>query len=470
VSTTQRGVAESGWSRPLAITIAGAFFLEIFDGTVLVTAAPRIAGDFGVSPDAVGIAVTAYLCAVAAMIPLSGWLARRFGSRRTFLFAVVLFALASVCCAASPALWVLAGARVLQGIAGSMMVPVGNLIVLGNAAKHQLVRAVAYLTWPALAAPVVAPFVGGLITDTIGWHWIFLVNVPIAAALFVASWFVVPRDAPQEPPRLDVLGFAVAAIGIIALVLGLQWVVDPPLWPVGAGLLVVAVGSAALTIVRGRRVPGAILDFRAYRFPTYRLTNGSGTIYRAGVLSAPFLVPLLFQSGFGWSAVDAGAMLIWLFLGNLGIKPLTTPILKAIGFRWMIASATVVVAASFVAIALLPRTAPIALTAVVLLVSGVARSVGFTGYVTIQFADVPKELMNGANTVATTFNQLSQGLGVAVAAAAVAVAGLVEAAGTEAAVRTAFIAMAVLLLASLAGVLALPRNAAAHLTARPADT
>jgi len=453
------------WSRAVALTVAGAFFLEVFDATVIVTAAPAMASDLGVSADAVGIAITAYLCSVAALIPMSGWLAARFGGRRVFLFAVVLFALASIACAASTTLWMLGGARVVQGIAGALMVPIGQLLVLASTPKPDLVRAIAYLTWPALVAPVIAPFVGGLITDLWGWHWIFLMNIPITALLFFAALRYLPREPIEGPDRLDKTGLAIAVTGIVALVLGLQWIVDPVRWPIAAALLPVAAASAVWTVVRGRRVPGAILDFRAYRFPTYRLVNSAGTIYRGGVLAAPFLIPLLYQAGFGWSAVQAGAVLLWLFVGNIAIKPFTTPILRAIGFRWMIASATLVVAASFVVIALLPEATPFVLTCAVMLVSGVARSVGFTGYLTIQFADVPKELMTGANTVASTFTQLAHGLGIAFAAASVAVIQFASAADTELAVRGAFVLVAAVLLVSLIGVLRLPRDAGAHLRA-----
>jgi len=428
--------AATGWSRPVALTVAGAFFLEVFDATVVVTAAPAMAADLGAALSDVGIAITAYLCAVAALIPMSGWLAARFGGRRVFLLATVLFAVASVACALSPTLWALAGARVLQGVGGALMVPIGQLIVLAGTAKTDLVRAIAYLTWPALVAPVIAPFVGGLITDLWGWHWIFLINIPICALLLLLGVLFLPREPVVGPSRLDGLGFAVAASGIVALVLGLEWVVTPNRWWLGAVLLGVAAATTTVTVVRGRRVPGAILDFRGYRFPTYRLT------------------------------VDAGAVMLWLFVGNIAIKPFTTPILRAIGFRWMIGIATLVVAATFVAFAALPAATPVVLTCAVMLVSGVARSIGFTGYVTIQFADVPKELMTGANTLASTFVQLSHGLGVAFAAASIAVIELATAGGPELAVRASFVLLAAILVVSLVGVLRLPRDAGAHVRAR----
>ena len=472
----ERGLARVGphsslvfsvmWSRAVALTVAGAFFLEVFDATVIVTAAPVMATDLGVTADAVGIAITAYLCSVAALIPISGWLAARFGGRRVFLFAVVLFALASLACAASTSLWMLGSARVVQGIAGALMVPIGQLLVLASTPKPDLVRAIAYLTWPALVAPVIAPFVGGLITDLWGWHWIFLMNVPISAALFLAAFRFLPNEPIVGPDRLDRTGLAIAVTGIVALVLGLQWIVDESRWPIALALLPIAGAAIVWTTIRGRRVPGAILDFRAYRFATYRLVNSAGTIYRACVLAAPFLIPLLYQTGFGWSAVQAGAILLWLFVGNIAIKPFTTPILRAIGFRWMIGLATVVVAASFVAFAMLPEATPVVLTCAIMLVSGVARSVGFTGYLTIQFADVPKDLMTGANTVASTFSQLAHGLGIAFAAASVAVIQFASTAGPENAIRWSFVLVAAVLLVSLVGVLRLPRDAGAHLRAR----
>ncbi|RYZ66651.1 MAG: MFS transporter, partial [Proteobacteria bacterium] len=167
------------WSRPVALVVAAAFFMENLDATILSTATASIGRGYGVPAAAVGIAITAYLVAVAAFIPLGAWLAERWGSRPVFLGAVALFTLASVACALSPDLGTLTLARLVQGFAGSMMVPIGRLVVLAETSKSDLVRAIAYLTWPALVAPVVAPLVGGLLTQYAGWPWIFVVNVPV---------------------------------------------------------------------------------------------------------------------------------------------------------------------------------------------------------------------------------------------------------------------------------------------------
>jgi len=461
--TPEAPSSSSPWSPVVALVVAAAFFIEALDGTIVATAAPAMARDLHVTPADVGISITAYLCAVAALIPLSGWLSDRIGAKRLFLSAIVVFAIASVACAASQSLVWLAAARVLQGMAGAMMTPVGRLVVLRGTPKTELVRAMAYLTWPGLLAPVIAPFVGGVITDLWGWHWIFLVNLPVCALLIVYGLRYLPRDEAGERRRLDVLGFVVAALGIVALVLGLQWVVDAEWWPLGAGLLVLAAAAIAMTIVRGLRRPGSVLDFRAYRFPTFAFAGSSGTVYRATLQAAPFLLPLLLQTGFGWSAAAAGAMVMWLFIGNIGIKPATTPILRALGFRWMIAVATIAVALTFLFFAWMPADLPIVLMAAVLLVSGVARSIGFTGYVTVQFADVPKDMLNDANLVGSVLFQLGQGLSVGIASASVAAIELLSHAGPEAAVRWTLVLMAVLVASSLIGVVRLPRGAGAHI-------
>jgi len=239
--------------------------------------------------------------------------------------------------------------------------------------------------------------------------------------------------------------------------------VSPIDWPLGAGSLAVAAAAITWTIVRGLRRPGAILDLHAYRHRTFRLSASSGTVYRATLQASPFLLPLLLQTGFGWSAASAGAMLMWLFVGNIGIKPATTPILRALGFRWMIGVATIGVALTFFFFAWMPADLSIIVMAVVLLAHGVARSIGFTGYLTVQFADVPKEELNAANMVGSVLFQLGQGLGIAVASASVALVELFANASPEVAVRWALVLMGAITAASLIPVLRLPRDAGQHI-------
>lgn len=455
------------WPRRLALLVAAAFFMENLDATVLATAAPAIASSMGVEPADVGVAMSAYLLAVATFIPASGWLAGRLGSKRTFTLAVLLFTLASIACALSASLLVLTLARVAQGIAGSMMVPVGRLLVLGRTDKADLIKAVAYLTWPALLAPVLGPFVGGVITQYAGWPWVFLVNVPIGIALFALALRLVPPDEPRGRESLDVRGFVAVTTAIGALVVGLELLAHPDTVVAGSVLLAVAGVLGVLAVLRLRRVPSPFLDLAALRLPTFRVSNSSGALFRAAVFSAPFLLPLLLQDGFGWSPVAAGAMVLWLFVGNVAIKPVTSPLLRRVGFAPVMIGSGIGVALTFVAVALLGPATPVVLLAAVFLASGVFRSLGFTAYNTIQFADVPAPGMRHANTLSETVAQLASGVGIATAAVAARILeALLPGGSALAAYRGALAIMAVVALVSVAGAVLLPRGSADVLRGR----
>jgi EmrB/QacA subfamily drug resistance transporter len=466
----EEATAAPRWSRPVALVVAAAFFMENLDATILSTATASVARDFGVQPAQLGIAVTGYLVAVAAFIPLGAWLAERWGARRVFLAAVVLFTLASLACALSPDLVALTTARVVQGAAGAMMVPIGRLIVLRSTEKSELIKAIAYLTWPALAAPVVAPLIGGLLTEHLGWEWVFLVNVPIGALLLVAAWRVVPSPEVGDRHPLDWPGLLLVVGAIVALVVAFELLGDQATVLLGALLVVVAV---ALGLAAGRwfrRARHPLLDLEPFRVATFRVTNLSGSLYRAVVNGVPFVVPLLLQDGFGWSPVEAGLMLMWVFVGNLGVKPFTTPLMHRFRIVPIIVVATVGLAASFVAAAVVgPDTSPV-LVAAILLVSGVFRSVGFTAYNTLQFADVPAAQIAPANAIASITGQLAVGLGVALTALTVRVADTVATAegvgGAATGYQVALVVLAALALLSLPEGLRLPRGAGDSLRSR----
>ncbi|WP_423919031.1 MFS transporter [Frigoribacterium sp. 2-23] len=453
----------AAWSRPVALVVAAAFFMENLDATILSTATASMARDFGVQPASVGIAVTSYLVATAAFIPLGAWLAERWGARRVFLWAVVLFTVASLACAFSPGLGWLTGARVVQGLAGSMMVPIGRLIVLRGTSKTELIRAIAYLTWPALVAPIIAPLVGGVLTQYAGWPWIFLVNVPIGVALLVVAARVVPEVPRLDRAPLDVVGLLLLVAGIVALVLAFEVLPDVSTVWLGVALLVVALllWLGASRWFRSRARP--LLDLAAFRIPTFRVTNLSGGVYRAVVNGAPFLLPLLLQDGFGWTPTEAGLMLMWVFAGNLAIKPLTTPLMRRFRLVPIALVATVGLAATFVAAALLRPDTSVVLIAVVFVLSGAFRSVGFTAYNTLQFADVPTGQMSSANAISSITSQLAIGLGVALSALAVRAADGILAPGGDGTdligYRVALIVLAVVALASMVEGFRLPRGA-----------
>ena len=461
----------SGLNRPLAVLVAGTFFMENLDGTVIQTAVPAIARSFGAQAVDVNAAITAYLLSVAVSVPLGGWLADRFGVRRVFHAAIALFTLASLACGLSTDLWMLSALRALQGVGGALMVPVGRLAVLRATRPRDLLAAVAYLTWPGLLAPVIAPAVGGLLTDTVGWRWIFLINVPIGVVLLLAGLRLVPQSEERDRRGFDLLGFSLLGVGLVTLLLALEAVggATPDRARI-ALLLAVAAATIAGAVAWMRRAADPLLSFRAMRIPSFRASNIGGGFYRLVISALPFLYTLLFQVGFGWSASLAGVLVVAVFVGNIGVKPFTSGIIRRFGFRTTIVGSSVAGAALAVAFACTDSTTPLPVFAVLLLVAGAFRSIGFTAYNSLQFADVPPSLTSGANTLAATTQQIAIGFGIAVAALAVrsmlALAEVVAPGSPQLGYRWAFAAIAVLLVVPVVETVLLPRHAGAEVAAR----
>jgi MFS family permease len=367
---------------------------------------------------------------------------------------------------------VLTATRVLQGFGGAMMVPVGRLVVLRTTAKSDLIRAIAYLTWPALVAPVVAPALGGVLSTYASWRWIFLVNLPLGLVALLLAARLVPGVRAARARPLDWRGFGLVAVGVAALVVGMENVgstdPDPLLVACGLGL-----GAGALvTAVRYLlRAPSPLVDLRILRIATYRVTAFGGSCYRGVITSIPFLLPLFFQLGFGWTAAQAGLAVIALFAGNVGIKPATTPLMRRFGIRPVLLCAIVAGAACLVGMAFLAGSTPLPVLLALLAASGIARSIGFTAYNSVAFADVPAERMTSANTLFSTLQELGAGLGVAVAALLVRLGSPVAGAtglgdSADEPFRVAFVLLAVLLLVPLTEAARLPRSAGSVVTGR----
>jgi EmrB/QacA subfamily drug resistance transporter len=410
--------------RNLALLVAGCFFMEAFDGTMVITAAPKIAASLHVPSSSVGLVVTAYLVTLAVLIPLSGWMTARWGMRPVFLSAIAIFALGSLACAASPTLGVLIAARVLQGVGGAMMVPVGRLTVISRATKANLMRVVSFVAWPGLIAPVIAPLVGGLITTYASWRWLFIVNLPLGAIAFAAAWRLVRSTATDAPGPLDRVGVLLTCGGLAGLTYAAHLASQTgSAWPLVAAITAASALLLAASARHLRRHPAPLLDLRTLRVPTFRASVRGSGVHWLIVGAAPFLLPLLFQNEFHWSPVKSGALVLFLFAGNVGIKPTTTFLLNRFGFRSVLSASTAVLAATMLVCGFLTAATPLALIAALLLLCGAARSIGFTCYVTMAFSDVPTELMRPANTLYATNSQLAAGLGVAVATVALRLGG-----------------------------------------------
>jgi MFS family permease len=430
--------------------------MEIMDGTIVTTASPQIGRSLHAPAAEVGLVVTAYLLTLAVLIPLSGWLARRYGNRLVFLAAIALFTAASVGCAASVNLGMLVAMRVVQGAGGAMMVPVGRTMVLSPAAKEDILRLTSYVVWPGLLSPVIAPLAGGLITTYASWHWMFLINVPLGVVAFGFAWRLIPAGRPAGGvPPLDWAGVALTCAGLGGLTYAARLVALPS--PPAALTAAFCAGSAVLlagAVAHLRRARHPLLNLRTLSVRTFRVSQSGVTLYWLVVGAMPFLLPLMFQVRFGWSPVKSGAVTAFVFAGNVGIKPATTPLINRFGFRSVLVASALGTALVVAALGFTTASTPVAVTALLALASGVTRSVGFTVYSTVGLADMDPGLMRDANTLAATSMQLGAGLAVAVATVALRAGDAVAGAG-QAAFSVAFCLLALIAAGCAAGALRL---------------
>jgi len=465
-NTDVESANETSWRPRLALLVAATFFMEFLDGTILTTAIPSIASDFRVAPADINITMTAYLVTVAMGIPLSSWLAERFGARRIFCLAISVFTIASLLCAVSTDLTMLTVSRVAQGVGGAMMVPVGTLVVLRGTPKSELLRATAYLVWPGLLAPVLAPMVGGALTTFLSWHWIFIINVPLGLAAFIAALRLVPRTQFDAKRRLDWFGLLLTTLGVGALVVGLE-----TLGGHASNVLAVAVVAAGVLSLAGavwwmRKARVPLFNLSVFGTRTFRATSTGGFIYRLTISSVPFLLPLMFQDGFGWDPLKAGVMVAAVFVGNIGIKPATTPLIRRFGFKPVLVFASFASAVTFALCAFLDAQTPEPLIFALLLFSGAFRSIGFSAYASVQYADIVPGQLPSANAISATLVQLAAAAGIAVGALFLRLFEATQVLGSDhvAAYKGAFIAMALLMLISTGDSLALHRHAGAEVS------
>ncbi len=373
----------------MALLVAGAMFMEILDATIITPAIPLIAASFGVGAVDVNVAISAYLVTVAVLIPATGWMADRFGVRRVFLAAIVVFTLASVGCALSTSLPMLVAMRVAQGIGGAMMVPVGRLAVLRNSATTDRVRVIALLTWPAMTAPVLAPVLGGAIATLGSWRWIFLVNIPLGIIGFALALRLVRGGPVDSARKLDWPGMLLLGGGIAAALISLESIrVSGTDWLLVGACGVGAVVLLSLALWHLLRTSAPLIRLAVLRVRTLRITVTAGSLYRMVITAVPFLLPLMFVLEFGWTPFQAGLMVAVLFAGNLTIKPATTPLMRRLGIRTVLVVNGIASVACFGLLALVAPGMPVALIGGILYLSGALRSIGFTAYNTLAFSDV----------------------------------------------------------------------------------
>ncbi len=405
--------------RLVPLIVATALFMENLDGTVISTALPPIAADLGQDPVNLKLAFTSYYLSLAVFLPISGWSADRFGARRTFCLAMVVFTLASLGCGMAQTLESLVVARAVQGLGGALMMPVGRLIVLRAVEKPQLIVAMAYLTVPALLGPLLGPPLGGFIATFLHWRWIFLINLPIGVVGLGLAARLLPEFRAANVPKLDLWGFFLSGAGLAMLIFGVTTLGRSILPGIFAPVLCVA-GAALLGLYvwHARRRPHPILDLELLTNDTLRSSIIGGSLFRIGAGALPFLLPLLLQIGFGYTAFQAGMITFAAAGGAILMKFVAAPVLRRLGFRTALTINALLCGAIMAVKALLTALTPHVVISLLLFAGGFFRSLQFTSLNAIAYADVPAEKISPAISLYSVAQQLSSALGVAVAALA----------------------------------------------------
>lgn len=404
-------------SRILPLVVASALFMENMDSTIIATSLPAMARDLGTSPVSLKLAFTTYLITLTVFLPISAWISDKFGAKRVFRIAMVIFTLASLACAAAPSLVWLVAARAVQGLGGAMMVPVGRIIVLRGTPKADLVGAMAWLTVPALVGPLIGPPVGGFITTYFSWHWIFWMHLPIGILGLTMATLYMPEFPAEAVPPLDIKGFFLSGIGLSLTVFGMTIVGRDLLsGPVTAALVIIGLVLVFLYMQHARRVPNPILDISLIHIDTLRISILAGSAFRIAAGAIPFLLPLLLQIGFHLSPFQSGLITCTSAAGALLMKFMAARALRAFGYRQLLIINGVIACAFMACMGFFRESTPLAVIYGVLLFGGLARSLQFTSLNSIAYADVDNKHISRANGLYTVAQQLSLALGVAFAA------------------------------------------------------
>lgn len=404
--------------QPIVWLAAIGFFMQSLDTTIVNTALPGMALSLGESPLHMHAVVVAYVLTMAAMIPASGWIADRFGLRRTFLSAIIMFSTASLLCALSQNLNQLVIARVFQGMGGAMLMPVGRLALLKIVPRERFLAALSFMTIPGLVGPLIGPAVGGWLVQTATWHWIFLINLPIGLAGVVLTLKVMPSLRNLSVPKFDLQGYVLLVTAMVCLCLSLTGLAEPHIAHISMlGLL--ALGIVAISAYWRHANHSSNALFRPDLFNTHSFKIGilANLFSRLGGSATPFLLPLMLQVGFNYSPAQTGLLMIPLVIGSLLVKQLISPIIEQFGYRNALITNTLLVGLGITSFALTNAHLPMWLHALHLIIFGMVNSLQFTAMNSLTLKDLDHQHASSGNSLLSMIMMLSMSMGVAAVSA-----------------------------------------------------
>lgn len=397
----------------IALLMAISLFMEMLDGTIVTTALPKMSQSYHTSSATTALIISAYLITSAIFIPLSGWMANRFGKKKIWIIAIIIFTLSSLANALAPNFPLLLLTRIVQGISGALMTPTARLIVLEKTPASKMLKMVSYLVWPALIAPAIAPLVGGFIVTYWSWQWVFLINVPIGFMLASIGMKIIDADRVNKITSFDLLGFIEISLasGIILVAAELA-THGKNYWLIAFGLLVIGTILGFMVFRHLKKTVHPLFSIDALKKASFRIFQTGGSVFWLGVGALPYILTFFLQTVFHWSAVKAGTYVLFIFVGNIGIKPFTNPIIRKLGYRGSLLSSFAIVFISSIALAFIqPNTLP-GYIMFLALVSGAGRSLALTAYNGLCLSEIAPQDRNSANTLNSVTSTLSQGLGI----------------------------------------------------------
>ncbi|WP_312914378.1 multidrug transporter subunit MdtD [Stenotrophomonas sp.] len=442
--------------KPLLWLVSLAIFMQMLDSTIVNTALPAMARSLGESPLQMQSVVFSYALAVATFIPASGWIADRFGTRRTFLSAIVLFTLGSLACALSPTLQWLVAARVLQGVGGAMLLPVGRLAVMRSVPREQFLSAMSFIAIPALIGPLLGPTLGGWLVEVWSWHWIFLINLPIGVIGIVAALRIMPDHYGQQQHRFDLTGYLMLALGMIALSLALDGIST-----LGSSHVLAVVGIAALAgyWLHAANSRNALFPLSLFKVISFRIGILGNLFSRIGSGAMPLLIPLLLQVGMGYSPMTAGMMMIPVALSGMAAKQAAVKLVERFGYRRILMINTVCVGLAMASFALINADQPLWLRLLQLAIFGGVNSMQFTVMNTVTLRDLDMRQASSGNSLLSMVMMLATGFGAATAGSLLSTFGAhLGGHGATAALHATFLCVGAITLSSTLVFWQLPDN------------